>query len=121
MNDYGIIVEYEIEDGRDEEFLALITDHARRTREEEPGCLRFEVLRPVKRSGAAIPNRFMVNELYAGMAAIEAHEASQRLARLREALAPLVKSRRLVMMESLEQRTSEEGIRPQDLSAANDD
>ncbi len=35
MDEYSIIVEYETEEGREEEFVQLLTDHARRTLEEE--------------------------------------------------------------------------------------
>ena len=49
------------------------------TREEEPGCLRFEVLKPVDPDGAPIPNRLMVSELYADEAAVAAHERNPRM------------------------------------------
>ncbi len=121
MHEYGIIVEYEIEDGRMDEFRALIVEHARRTLEEEPGCLRFEVLEPVQADGSAIPDRMMVSELYASRLAVEQHGHNPRLERVRASLAPLVKSRRLVTARLVQDRPAEEGIRPENLSAANDD
>ncbi len=121
MEEFSIIVEYETEDGREDEFLQVVTDHARRTLEEESGCLRFEVLKPVERGGAPIPNRIIVSEYYASYGAVEEHENNPRLERVRSALAPLVKSRRLVLSKALQQRPAEEGIRPENLNAANDD
>ena len=63
MPQISIIVDYETHEGREQEFAALIKDHARRTLFEEDGCLRFEVLKPVDADGAPIPNRMMVSEL----------------------------------------------------------
>ncbi len=120
MDAQAVIVEYEIAEGRAEEFRALITDHARRTLEEEPGCLRFEVLEPIE-DGKAAPNRMMVSELYATPFALSQHGQNPRLERVRAALAPLVKSRRLVLARVLDHRPAEEGIRPENLTAANDD
>lgn len=121
MDEVAIIVEYEIENGRGDEFRAVISDHARRTLEEEPGCLRFEVLEPMERGGSAVPNSMMVSELYSSRLAVEQHEQNPRLDRVRAALAPLVKSRRLILARLVDHKPAEEGIRPENLSAANDD
>lgn len=121
MDEQAIIVEYEIEEGRIDAFRALVLDHARRTLGEEQGCLRFEVLEPVDRNGRPIPNRLMVSEIYASPLAVEQHERNPRLERVRAAMAPLVKSRRLVMARVLDHSSAEEGIRPENLTAANDD
>jgi autoinducer 2-degrading protein len=91
-----IIVEFETADGSEPEFMRLISEHARLTREEEPGCLRFEVIKPVNRDGTPIPNKVMVNELYADMAAVGAHEKNPRMGPLGAAIAPLLVSRRLI-------------------------
>lgn len=117
----AIIVEFEAMEGRGDQFAALLRDHARRTLEEEPGCLRFDVLQQVDAAGAPIEGRFIANELYASDLAVKAHEENPRLARVRAAAEPLVKSRRLVMARLVQTRPPEEGIRPEDLSAANDD
>ena len=93
----SIIVEFETLDGREEEFLAVITEHARRTREEEPGCLRFEVLKPIEDDGTPIPNRVLVSELYADEAAVKAHRANPRMPSVGKATAPLLTSRRLIL------------------------
>lgn len=120
MPQFSIIVEYEIHDGNEGDFKALISDHARRTLVEEPGCLRFEVLKPVDANGAAIPNRMMVSELYADRAALAAHNDNSRLPALRAALAPLVKSRKLTVSEVVNGPAPETGLAPDELNASND-
>jgi (4S)-4-hydroxy-5-phosphonooxypentane-2,3-dione isomerase len=116
----SIIVEYETHDGREEEFTALIKDHARRTLFEEPGCLRFEVLKPVDTDGSPIPNRLMVSELYADHAAVAAHNGNPRLATVRSVLGSLVKSRRLILSELVSDQADQQGLTPEQLNASND-
>ena len=95
----AIIVEFEALEGQENAFLRLIREHAAKTVAEEPGCLRFEVIKPVERDGTSVPNRVMVNELYESWDAVSAHEANPRMPGLREALGPLLKSRRLIHAE----------------------
>ena len=121
MPQISIIVEYETHDGREEEFAAMIKDHARRTLVEEPGCLRFEVLRPVDANGIPVANRMMVSELYVDQAAVTAHGNSPRLASLRTALGPLLKSRKLTIAEIVDGQAQETGLAPNELNASNDD
>ncbi|MBB3143671.1 quinol monooxygenase YgiN [Phyllobacterium trifolii] len=121
MTALTIIVEFETHEGREEEFIALIREHARKTLEEEPGCLRFEVIKPIERNGTPIANKVMVNELYANEAAVTAHENNPRLPRVRAANAPLLKSSRLILAQSLTGKAPEEGLTPQQLNASNDD
>ncbi|MFY7962047.1 MAG: putative quinol monooxygenase [Elsteraceae bacterium] len=101
MTKMAIIVEFETLPGKEEEFLANIREHARATLAEEPGCLRFEVIKPVERDGAPIPNKVMVNELYADEAAVAAHEANPRLPKVGEMNKPLLASRRLILAQLL--------------------
>jgi quinol monooxygenase YgiN len=115
----SIFVEYEIHDGREEEFAALIKDHARRTLFEEDGCLRFEVLKPVEADGAPIPNRMMVSELYADHTAVDLHGSNPRLAIVRTALGPLLKSRKVTRAEVVDE-AEDEGLTPDELNASND-
>ncbi|HEY6632628.1 MAG TPA: antibiotic biosynthesis monooxygenase [Rhizobiaceae bacterium] len=119
MPQISIIVEYETHEGREAEFTALIKDHARRTLFEEAGCLRFEVLKPVAEDGATLPNRMMVSELYADRTAVDLHKANPRLATVRSALQPLLKSRRLMLSEVLDE-PDEKGLTPDQLNASND-
>lgn len=101
MTKMAIIVEFETLPGKEGEFLANIREHARATLAEEPGCLRFEVIKPVERDGTPIPNKVMVNELYADEAAVTAHEANPRLPKVGEKNKPLLASRRLILAQLL--------------------
>ncbi|MBA8902614.1 MULTISPECIES: antibiotic biosynthesis monooxygenase [unclassified Phyllobacterium] len=120
MTELAIIVEFETHEGREEEFTALIREHARKTLDEEPGCLRFEVIKPIERDGTPIPNKVMVNELYANEAAVTAHENNPRLVKVRAANAPLLKSSRLILAKSLSAKPAE-GMTTMELNASNDD
>ena len=119
MPQISIIVDYETHEGREQEFAALIKDHARRTLFEEDGCLRFEVLKPVDSDGAPIPNRMMVSELYADQTAVDLHGSNPRLATVRAAFGPLLKSRRLTLAQVVDD-ADEQGMTPDQLNASND-
>lgn len=115
-----VIVEYETNEGCDAKLVASLRDHARRTLHEEPGCLRFEVIRPLDVHGNPIGNRLMVSELYASQAAFAAHKANPRMPALQAKNAPLLKSRRLITGISLDAEPIDEGTLPDELNAAND-
>jgi autoinducer 2-degrading protein len=114
-----IIVEFETHDGREEQFLALLRDHALRTRHEEAGCLRFDVIKPLGEDRATVPNRIVLNEVYADEAAVAAHERNPRLPEFRAATAPLLKSRRLMLGKVLD-GFAQAGLTPDQLNASND-
>ncbi len=119
MPEMTIIVEFETHEGREEQLTALIRNHALLTLEEEPGCLRFEVIKPVEPDGTPIPNRVMVNELYADQAAVAAHDRNPRLPELRAATGPLLKSRRLILARAID--AGQESLTPDQLNASNDE
>ena len=119
MPQISIIVEYDINEGREGEFASLIKDHARRTLFEEEGCLRFEVLKPVDAQGAPIPNRMMVSELFADQTAVDLHGTNPRLAIVRAAFGLLLKSRKVTLAEVVDD-PEEEGLAPDELNASND-
>lgn len=121
MPEMTIIVEFETLEGAEPEFIRIIADHAMRTLHEEPGCLRFDVIKPIGEDGQPLPNKVMVNEIYADQAAVDAHNANPRMGPLRVATGPLLKSRRLILAKSLAERIAEQGIPPSELNAANDD
>lgn len=120
MQHWSIIVEFETQDGREDEVAALLGDHARRTLAEEDGCLKFDVLRPVDRQGNWIPGKVIVSETYAGEAAVTAHESGSRMQPLGAALAPLLKSRRKIYSLVAGTGNPEEGLTPAQLNASND-
>jgi quinol monooxygenase YgiN len=121
MTQVTIIVEFETVDGAEAEFTRIMLDHARRTLNEEPGCLRFEVIRPLDESGRPRRNALIVNELYADRAAVVAHRANPRMEPLGRAIAPLLSSRRLIEAQAVGETPAAEGKRPEELNAANDD
>ena len=121
MPEMTIIVEFETLEGAEQQFLALISEHARATLQEEPGCLRFEVIRPVEGDGTPIANRVMVSELYADMSAVAAHERNPRMPDVQKATSPLLKSRRLILGTVEGLTDPDGGLRPEELNAANDD
>ncbi len=99
MPQIAIIVEFETLEGHEEAFTRLISEHARLTLQEEEGCLRFEVIKPIERDGTPIPNKVMVNELYADEPAVSQHEKNPRMPGLQAATGKLLASRRLIMAE----------------------
>lgn len=116
-----IIVEFETLEGCEQQFTDLISEHARATLREEAGCLRFEVIKPMERDGTPLANKVMVNELYADMGAVAAHERNPRMSDVAAAISPLLKSRRLILAASLGVSEPDGGMRPEELNAANDD
>ena len=90
----GIIVEFQMEPANHAAFTAIIAEHARLTREEEPGCQQFDVLQPM-RKGAPDTTRVMLVEVYADDAAFKAHGENPRLTKVRDAYSALITGRAL--------------------------
>ena len=65
MPKIAIIVEFETLDGQEDAFLTLIREHAAKTLVEEPGCLRFEVIKSVEREMLVETVGRMVRDGYA--------------------------------------------------------
>ncbi|MCO5064948.1 MAG: antibiotic biosynthesis monooxygenase [Rhizobiaceae bacterium] len=121
MPEVAIIVEFETLEGAEPEFVRIMRDHAQRTLDDEEGCLRFDVFKPIDDDGAPIPNCVIVDELYVDQAAVEAHSLNPRMSALRLIIDPLLKSRRKTIARSLAEHEPEQGIPPSELNAANDD
>src|SRR5262249_21546956 len=68
---FAIWVSVNVKPERKEEFLQAIEEDARGSREDEPGCLRFDVLQD-----ASDPNHYYFYEVYRDEAALEAHRAA---------------------------------------------
>jgi quinol monooxygenase YgiN len=68
---YVVTVEFAIDPHRFDEFLPLLLDNARRSRDDEPGCRQFDVCVDDARTGAV-----HLYELYDDRAAFDAHLAS---------------------------------------------
>lgn len=65
---YALIVSVRVKPERREEFLQAIEEDGRGSREDEPGCLRFDVLQD-----NADPNHYFFYEVYRDEAAFKAH------------------------------------------------
>ena len=96
MTRIGIIVEFQMEPANHAAFNAIISGHARKTKEEEPGCQQFDVMQPTKK-GEPDLTRVMLVEVYADDAAFKAHGENPRLATVRDAYAALITGRTLTM------------------------
>jgi autoinducer 2-degrading protein len=68
---FAIWVSVNVKPERKEEFLKAIEEDARGSREDEPGCMRFDVLQD-----ASDPNHYYFYEVYRDEAALEAHRAA---------------------------------------------
>jgi autoinducer 2-degrading protein len=65
---YVIIVPIQIKEGYKEQFVEAMLDDAKGSVNDEPGCLRFDVIQD-----AADPNRIWLYEVYVDEAAFQAH------------------------------------------------
>lgn len=67
----AMVVSVRINPERREDFLKAIAEDSRGSREDEPGCLRFDVLQD-----AADPNHYFFYEVYRNEDALKAHRAA---------------------------------------------
>lgn len=65
---YVIIAPIQIKEGYKEQFVEAMLDDAKGSVNDEPGCLRFDVIQD-----AADPNRIWLYEVYVDEAAFQAH------------------------------------------------
>ena len=72
---FSLIVHLQIDPTGRDEFLDAIRTNAEASVRDEPGCLRFDVC-----SVADDPNRFVLYELYADLAAFADHKAAPHFA-----------------------------------------
>lgn len=78
---YAITVEVTVHPGKTDEFLEAISTQAQTSRDEEPGCLRFEVLQ--RRDD---PSRYVLIEVYESEEAfLVAHRETPHYAQWAEA------------------------------------
>ncbi len=89
---YAITVAFDLQGGARERFLELVSQNARTSVGEEPGCLRFDVLTPL---GAEAPD-VLLYEIYENRTAFEVHLASSHFRRFDEATRDLVQRKSVV-------------------------
>jgi quinol monooxygenase YgiN len=75
MDNFVLLVEFEVVDGKGDELLPLVSENARKSVENEPGCLQFDVMRAPDN-----PNKFVLFEVYQDEAAFQSHSKAQHVA-----------------------------------------
>ena len=78
MAKFAIVATFDIAAGRMDEFLPLLLAHRDRCLKDEPGTLRFDVLRPRNEE-----NTVMLYEVYEDEAAFQVHWNGPSVARMR--------------------------------------
>jgi len=78
MANLAIVATFEIVQGRMDEFLPLLIAHRERCLKDEPGTLRFDVLRPRNEE-----NSVLLYEVYADDAAFQVHWNGPNVTRMR--------------------------------------
>jgi quinol monooxygenase YgiN len=94
----ALIVEFAIKPGKHADFDRIIREHAQKTKQEEPGCERFDVLQPTTKTGKD-ESKVCLVEVYKDQAAFKAHGENPRLAKVREAYADLITDRKITICE----------------------
>ena len=75
MENFVLVVDFEIRPENIDRFVDLISENARRSVTAEPGCLQFDVIR-----SRSAPNRITLYEVYADPAAFELHKKMPHVA-----------------------------------------
>lgn len=88
MSRIALVVEFKVKPGKREDFLKVIRGHAAGTRQDEPGCLQFDVLIPDEGD-----DKVLLFEMYKDAAAFDVHVKSPRLKATRSAYEGLYESR----------------------------
>jgi quinol monooxygenase YgiN len=78
VDKFAIVATFEVAEGRMDEFLPLLLAHRDRCLKDEPGTLRFDVLRPRNEE-----NTIMLYEVYEDDAAFQVHWNGPSVARMR--------------------------------------
>ncbi len=85
---YVVTVEFTIDPARWDDFLPLMLENAARSRDDEPGCRRFDVCTDAER-----PGQVFLYELYDDAAAFDAHLAAPHYLSFAAATAAMVTKR----------------------------
>ncbi len=94
MARFTILVRFRIVDGHMATFLPLITENAEASRRDEPGCERFDVLRPDEQ-----PDCILLYEIYRDRAAFAEHCASVHFKRFDAATKTLVAEKQVTILD----------------------
>ena len=94
MSKFAVVATYDIAQDQIGVFLPLLFAHRDRCLANEPGTLRFDILRP--------GSNLMLYEVYADEAAFEAHRNGASVARLRDEAAAVKRDLTFIKCELLE-------------------
>ena len=81
---YVIIAPIQIKEGAKDQFMEAITEDAKGSVNDEPGCVRFDVIQD-----AGDPNRIWLYEVYQDEAAFQAHTQAPHFIKFRDATADI--------------------------------
>ena len=81
---YVIIAPIQIKEGHKEQFIQAIIEDAKGSVNDEPGCLRFDVIQD-----AGDENRIWLYEVYQDEAAFQAHTQAPHFIKFRDATADI--------------------------------
>jgi quinol monooxygenase YgiN len=92
MSKVALVVEFDIKPEHRQAFEEIIRFHAKRTLEQEEGCVSFEVLIPQNDD-----NKVFLFECYRDAAAFEVHGKSPLLAETRGKYKDMIENRRITV------------------------
>jgi (4S)-4-hydroxy-5-phosphonooxypentane-2,3-dione isomerase len=93
---YVVIVDFQIKPERVAEFMPLMVENARASRETEPGCRQFDVC-----VDPADKTRVFLYELYDDRAAFDAHLATAHFKRFDAAVGAMLASKAVRTLKKL--------------------
>ena len=82
---YHVAVYFDVKPGRVEEFIAASLEDGRDSNANEPGTLRFELIKD-----EAVENRYYLNEGYESLEAFNTHAAGPYFQKFFDTIVPLV-------------------------------
>lgn len=92
MSKVALVVEFDIKPEHRQAFEEIIRSHGKRTKEQEEGCVAFEVLIPNRDE-----NKIFLYECYRDAAAFDVHGKSPLLAETREKYKDMIENRRITV------------------------
>lgn len=101
MGEFVLVVDIEVKADSVARFEALIAENARKSATTEPGCRQFDVVRA---QDAA--NRFVLYEVYADLAAFEAHGKTAHVQAFFAEARPLITEQKARRFERIAGATS---------------
>jgi len=96
MAQFPILVRFTIADGKMADFLPLMIENAEASLRDEPGCERFDVLRPAQEKDC-----ILLYEIYRDRAAFEEHCVSAHFKRFDAATKAMIAEKQVTVLDLL--------------------